>query len=143
MSASNTPNWGQLFAKGRCRGVGIPWSQEESYAVGVLGIPAEVVRKGIVTKEAHEKYIQDESRSPSRIEERKHLEEQARKRGITVTPNASDADIERAIRDSERGVARPFFPVQVEERMTEDTPSEEQITPAVSMPKRRKKEETP
>lgn len=50
-----TPNWGKLYREGRCKEIGVPWNDEELKARYELGIPAEYVRDGILTKEDYEK----------------------------------------------------------------------------------------
>lgn len=44
------PNWGHLVASGRARGVNQPWTEEEANA-RAKGVPAELVRQGILTVE--------------------------------------------------------------------------------------------
>lgn len=41
--------------QGFCKAPGIAWNNEEAYAVNNLNIPADYVRKGILTKEEYEK----------------------------------------------------------------------------------------
>jgi len=50
----STPNWSALYAKGRCKAVGISWSDEELNAVYELHIPVEYVRNGCKTLEEYE-----------------------------------------------------------------------------------------
>lgn len=47
-------NWGMLVSKGRAKAIGVSWSPEEEYALYTLGIPVDLVRKGILTKEEAE-----------------------------------------------------------------------------------------
>ena len=49
-------NWALLVAQGRAKAVGIPWSNEELKARFELGIPADAIRRGILTKED---YLED------------------------------------------------------------------------------------
>ena len=46
-----TVNWGLLVQQGRCKAFGVPWSDEEVHARYVLGIDADLVRKGVLTLE--------------------------------------------------------------------------------------------
>jgi hypothetical protein len=46
-------NWNLLYSQGRCKNIGIPWSDEEAHAALILRIPAEYVRRGILTKEEY------------------------------------------------------------------------------------------
>lgn len=48
-------NWGLLYEQGRCKAYGIPWTEEEAFAVSQLKIPAEYVRQGCLTIEDYEK----------------------------------------------------------------------------------------
>ena len=44
----------KLYNEGRCKEIGISWSEKEAVARSV-GIPAEFVREGCLTMEAYEK----------------------------------------------------------------------------------------
>ena len=48
-------NWALVYAQGRCKAIGVPWSEEEAHAALVLKIPAEYVRQGVLTWEDYEK----------------------------------------------------------------------------------------
>lgn len=48
------PDWGKLFQQGRCKALGVPWTEEELKARYELKIPAEFVRKGILTIEEYQ-----------------------------------------------------------------------------------------
>ena len=48
-------NWPRLYEQGRCKSIGIPWTEEEAKAVSILKIPAEYVRQGCLTQEDYEK----------------------------------------------------------------------------------------
>lgn len=54
-------DWPKLMTQGRCKNIGVPWSEQESHAVHVLGIPAEYVRKGCLTQEKYKKMQADET----------------------------------------------------------------------------------
>lgn len=56
------PNWGKLVKQGRAKAPGIPWSDEEAKAVFEYKIPADYVRRGVLTKEQYSKSIKDESK---------------------------------------------------------------------------------
>lgn len=47
-------DWGRLYSEGRCKGVGIPWNEEEA-AARAKGVPADYVRRGCLTMEDVEK----------------------------------------------------------------------------------------
>lgn len=55
-------NWARLYESGRCKAIGIPWSDEESHAFGILKIPAEFVRMGCLTVEAYESALAKQDR---------------------------------------------------------------------------------
>lgn len=52
---SQTCNWGRLYTQGRCKAIGVPWTDEEAHAVFILKIPADYVRQGCLTQEDYEK----------------------------------------------------------------------------------------
>jgi hypothetical protein len=54
------PNWANLVRQGRAKAVGLPWSDAEATARFTLGIPADFVRAGVLTKEAYDKAVQNE-----------------------------------------------------------------------------------
>ena len=62
-------NWALLVAQGRAKAVGIPWSNEEQNAKYVLGIPAEAIRRGILTKEDYLKDTKQEAKIKDSDEE--------------------------------------------------------------------------
>ena len=45
-------NWGRLYEQGRCKDVGVPWSEAEAQA-RAKGVPVDYIRKGILTIEAY------------------------------------------------------------------------------------------
>ena len=51
----STPNWSKLYRQGRCKAIGVSFTDEEMSAVYHLKIPAEYVRDGILTREEYEK----------------------------------------------------------------------------------------
>lgn len=48
-----TPNWARLVTTGRAKAVGVPWTEEEANA-RAAGVPADLVRKGILSLEQEE-----------------------------------------------------------------------------------------
>ena len=48
-------NWNNLLATGRCKAIGVPWSDEEHKALYELKIPPDYVRGGCLTLEEYEK----------------------------------------------------------------------------------------
>lgn len=55
--ADNSINWGKLREQNRVKEIGIPWTPEEDYARLKLGVPADSIRRGCLTMEAHNALI--------------------------------------------------------------------------------------
>lgn len=51
------PNWTALVAQGRAKAHGVSWNEAELSARYKLGIPADYVRAGVLTKEDYEKAL--------------------------------------------------------------------------------------
>ena len=105
-----SPNWGLLYDQGRCKALGIPWSDEELKAVYELRIPVEYVRNGCLTLEEYEntrnsvkKYEEDKGEKPLNYLKRDELQEKASKLGIPVTNEATRADLMNLIRIKLKG----------------------------------------
>jgi len=77
-------DWGKLVQQWRAKAVWISWNKEELNAVYVLGIPADYVRKGILTTE-------DYNRSAWTIleEDKDELLDKARDLWIPATDDAN------------------------------------------------------
>lgn len=56
---STSINWGRLYEQGRCKNIGVPWSEAEAKA-RAAGIPAEFVRKGVLTWDEYQESLYDE-----------------------------------------------------------------------------------
>jgi hypothetical protein len=50
-------DWSRLYTEGRCKAIGVPWTDEEAHAAHVLKIPVAYVRQGVLTQEAYEKAL--------------------------------------------------------------------------------------
>src|SRR3990167_4541375 len=48
-------NWSIIYSQGRCKAIGIPWSEEEKNAIHVEKVPVEYVRQGCLTQEEYTK----------------------------------------------------------------------------------------
>lgn len=86
----NAINWGRLFTQGRCKNIGIPWSDEEANAVFILKVPAEFVRRGCLTVEAYEA-MQKKDKSAGKTHETMsddELRAECLKVGLVVTDAA-------------------------------------------------------
>lgn len=82
------PNWGALYAQGRCKDIGVPWNEEETAALAA-GIPVLYVRSGVTTKAAYAKaQKEDESKgTPPERMERGELVKLAGELGVEFTPD--------------------------------------------------------
>ena len=47
-------DWARLYEQGRCKDIGVPWTEVEAIARS-KGVPAEYVRKGILDLQAYKK----------------------------------------------------------------------------------------
>lgn len=56
-------NWNLLYSQGRCKAIGVPWTNEEAEARSKLKIPAEYVRQGCLTLEDYEKSLNKTTKS--------------------------------------------------------------------------------
>lgn len=74
------PNWAKLFSEGRCKDIGVSWSEEELHALYTLGIPVDAVRDGILTREDLSSWRGEEMDADSII-----------KKAIEINPNATTA----------------------------------------------------
>jgi len=95
-------DWAKLVSQGRAKDIGIPWTEEEVRAVFILKIPAEYVRKGILTLEAYEKVkgsISDKSKE--------ELMAEAKKEGIAITPEATKESLKKVIAEKKNVEAKP------------------------------------
>ena len=91
---ATTINWGKLLAQNRVKAIGIPWSEEESNAIRNLKIPADYVRRGILTVEDYEKAKVSGMEEPKKKED---LEKEAKELGIGFTPEATAESLEKEI----------------------------------------------
>ena len=63
-------NWAKLTAQGRCKAIGVPWTEEELKAVYKLKIPVDYVRQGILTIEDYEKELSKDKKAEEKGEEK-------------------------------------------------------------------------
>jgi tRNA(Ile)-lysidine synthase TilS/MesJ len=95
-------DWAKLVAQNRAKAYGIPWSEAEANAVYQLKIPADYVRKGILTLEDYEKA--KGVLPPEKT--REELAEEAKKLGIPVTPDATKESLEKVLTDKKTVVKK-------------------------------------
>lgn len=89
------PDWENLYVQGRCKAIGVPWNEEERYALRILGIPVEYVRDGVLSMEDYEKVVKKEKEVEKETGEKPverltkdELEKKALGLGLNVTPDA-------------------------------------------------------
>lgn len=95
-----TPNWAALYKEGRCKGIGVPWSEEELYAITKLNIPVDYVRDGILDLDSYAKELEKESKEGKKPLSRKTIKElmkQAEELKIPFTPDATKDSLVKAI----------------------------------------------
>jgi len=93
------PNWTKLYSAGRCKEIGLPWSEEEAIAVFSLGIPPEYVRDGILTVEDYEeaKTSDEKNGKPLERQTRGELDKLANELKVVFTPQTPDLALVRLI----------------------------------------------
>ncbi len=106
----SSPNWGALYAQGRCKAVGVPWSEQE-LAARALGIPVEFIRNGVLTSAAYKKELEKvdaiESKTgakPMKYWNKSQLVERAQKLEISFDPQqTTNQTILSLIEEKEKG----------------------------------------
>ena len=61
----SNPEWAILLRQNRVKDIGTPWNDLEREAIHTLKIPADAVRKGVLTIVALEKYL---AKEPQKLE---------------------------------------------------------------------------
>ncbi len=141
----STPNWGRLYAQGRCKAIGVPWTTEESLAVFNKVIPAPYVRLGILSVTEYEKRKAKEEKTkeiPLLVRSKDELLLLAHKKGIPAT---SGADVETLVSLIERKGKPLPKPEPVHEPIVEpvvEEPKEEpKVEKKVEKPKKKGKKD--
>jgi hypothetical protein len=134
-----TPNWGKLFLEGRCKDIGVPWTEEEAVAVRVLGIPVEYVREGCLTVEEYESRkgeveseTEDLGHTPFEYMKKPELLDYAKNLGLKGLQNASKDAIIREIKQKEKKDKKKVeeTPAPPPSDEASDTPSDgDNVTP--------------
>ena len=85
-----TLNWSRLYDQGRCRAVGVPWTDEDLKAIK-LGVPVEYVRLNILTPEDYQAKLANEpiEEVPLFKKSKQELIAILLEKGMTATPDAS------------------------------------------------------
>lgn len=55
----SSPNWSVLYEQGRCKEIGVPWSDAELKAIYEFKVPYQYVRQGCLTQEAYQAALED------------------------------------------------------------------------------------
>jgi hypothetical protein len=100
----NSINWPLLVSKNRAKADGVPWSDEELKALAA-GVPADHVRKGILTLKDSEKEQKVEDKQTAKTGEKPihrmniaELREKATELGLEFTPDATKAALVEIIK---------------------------------------------
>lgn len=91
----STIEWGTLYTQGRVKEIGINWTDEDWKALK-LGIPAEYVRKGILTLEDYEK-----NKNNISFDNKKELIEKLKDYGVEAAEETPIAVIKEEIKRME------------------------------------------
>lgn len=85
------PNWANLVASGRAKDIGVPWNDDEVYAIYSLKIPVSYVRQGIVTLDEYTAELERESKEGKRIDRmsKDELMAKAAEMKLKFTPDAT------------------------------------------------------
>jgi hypothetical protein len=86
-------DWAKLVTQGRAKALGVSWTEQEAFAVFHLKIPAEFVRKGILTVEDYEKAKVGAEPPKNKAA----LLKEAESLGIAVTPDATVESLKEVI----------------------------------------------
>lgn len=80
-------DWGKLVSQGRAKAPGVAWNEMELKARYSFKIPADYVRKGILTTEDYQKALK-EGVKPTSEKSKVELMKEAKERNIEATPDA-------------------------------------------------------
>ena len=130
----STVDWAKLYSKGRCKIPGVPWNNEELNARYQLKIPAEYVRKGVLTLEDYDKARKEgDKNSPllSIDESKEKLLLRAKELGIDATSDVREDDLIRLIEEEQKKLDEKLEVKQVvyenDDRDTAATLSEDSL----------------
>lgn len=100
-------DWAKLVHQGRAKNFGVPWTEEENYAVSVLHIPADYVRRGCVTLESYGRMsdvdtakIEKTGKIPLTQCKKERLEQLALEYGVNFTQDATRAVLIEELKNS-------------------------------------------
>ena len=92
----STPNWQRLYDMGRCKAIGVSWTEEEAFATFQLHIPADYVRDGIMTVAEYKKALAKDKEVEEKTGElpldkqsKEALQEKAKELKVEFTPAAT------------------------------------------------------
>lgn len=99
----NSVNWPRLVETNRAKAMGVPWSVEELAALA-SGVPADHVRKGILSLEVSAKEQKGEDKQTAKTGEKpisrmskKELRDKATELGLEFTPDADASALKEII----------------------------------------------
>ena len=102
-------NWAKLYKQGRCKIPGVPWSNPELKARYEFKIPAEYVRKGILTLEDYDKARKEGAEDSPLLsidESKEKLMKRAKELGIDATSDVREDDLIRLIEEAQKKIEK-------------------------------------
>ena len=105
---SSNINWGKLYGQGRCKAVGVSWSDDEMKALHEYKIPVQYVRAGYLTLEVYDaaKVEFEKNGFPLHMLSVEQLREKAEELKIQFTPAASPETLVSLIELTEKVKAK-------------------------------------
>lgn len=101
------PNWSALYEQGRCKFIGVSWSDEEMKAIYELHIPYEYVRLGHKTVADYQKALnkvetieKETGKKPVEHMKKSDLQAEARELGLNFTDEATRQDLIQMIKQA-------------------------------------------
>lgn len=108
------PNWGKLYREGRCKDIGVSWSEEEARAVFLFGVPAEYARRGALTAEDVERLKKEDSsyekkhgEAPLEALDTGELYAKANELGVEFSPATPDSALVRLVELAQKKSSKP------------------------------------
>lgn len=89
--SNSTIDWGALVSQNRAKSIGVMWSEEE-YKALKEGVPADYVRKGVLSKKEF-----DETKESIDIKSKPELLAEARRLGVNASEEAPVEILEKEI----------------------------------------------
>lgn len=96
-----TLNWRKLYDEGRCKDIGVYWSEEERKAIHIHKIPVDYVRMGIITPDEYNRQLQEElktGKKPLEKWEMSDLTTKAQELGVKMSPDITKSMLVKEIK---------------------------------------------